>query len=138
MIQTATGGDIFEIKTADADYYPAEYTPMTEVAKKEIADGTLPPINDVPDLTQYDTVLIGTPIWWGTMSSPVRTFLTQNSLSGKTGAPFVSHGGGGAGTSFADIEKLTSGAANKQGYAVYGDDATSDGIDAWLTEIGVK
>lgn len=137
LIQTATGADIFEIKTA-ADYYPAEYTPMTQVAKQEIADGTLPPINDVPDLTQYDTIFVGTPIWWGTMASPVRTFLTNNSISGKTVAPFATHGGGGAGTSFADIEKLATGAAIKQGYAVYGGDATADAINGWLSEIGLR
>lgn len=138
LIQTATDADIFEIKTATADYYPAEYTPMTQVAKKEIEDGTLPPINEAPDLAQYDTVFVGTPIWWGTMASPVRTFLTNNSMSGKTVVPFATHGGGGAGTSFADIEKLSAGATVKQGYAVYGGDATAAGVDGWLTEIGLK
>lgn len=138
LIQTATGADIFEIKTATDDYYPAEYTPMTQVAKQEIADGTLPPINAVPDLTQYDTIFVGTPIWWGTLASPVRTFLSNNSMSGKTLVPFATHGGGGAGTSFADIENLSTGATVKQGYAVYGGDATAEAVESWLTEIGLR
>lgn len=138
LIQSTTDADIFEIKTADANYYPAEYTAMTEFAKKEIADGTLPSTNASPDLSQYDTIFVGTPIWWGTMATPVRAFLTNNSMSGKTVAPFATHGGGGSGTSFADIEKLANGATIKQGYAVYGATATADDVSKWLADAGLK
>lgn len=138
LIQAATDADIFEIKTAHADYYPTEYTPMTQVAKQEIENGTLPPINDAPDLTQYETIFVGTPIWWGTMASPVRTFLKNNSFAGKNVIPFATHGGGGAGTAFQDIANLTTDATNSQGYSIYGDNATSENIDAWLKQIDVK
>ena len=67
IIQAATNADIFEIKTADANYYPADYNEMTTIAKQEIADNKLVPINEIPDLSQYDTIFIGSPIddVWG-------------------------------------------------------------------------
>ena len=138
LIGTATGADVFEITLANPDVYPAEYRPMTEVAKSEIENGTYPEINATPDLTDYDTIFVGTPIWWGTMASPVRAFLSNRNWSGKTIVPFVTHGGGGAGTSFDDIAGLTAGATHLSGYSVYGGDANAAAVDTWLTEIGRK
>jgi len=138
LIHAATDADMFEIKTARPNYYPTEYTPMTQVAKQEIENGTLPHINDGPDLTQYDIIFIGTPIWWGTMASPVRAFLTNNSFDGKTVVPFATHGGGGAGTAFQDIMDLTPDATHPQGYAIYGDDATEEDVNTWLKQINIK
>jgi len=38
----------------------------------------LPPIKDIKaDFSKYDRILLGTPVWVGTMASPVRTFLTR-------------------------------------------------------------
>lgn len=133
-IAEITGADLYKIETADANHYPADYTETTVVAKQEITDGTLPAINAAPDLSQYDTIYVGTPCWWGTMASPVRTFLTNNNFDGKTIAPFDTHGGSGAGNVFTDIEKLTPNATHRDGVAIYGTAASSsdDTLKAWL------
>ncbi len=139
IIARETDANIFKIVTLDENYYPSDYESTTTKAKQEIADGTLPPIKPVPPLTQYDTVFVGSPIWWGTFAPPVRTFLTQADLSGKKVFPFVTHGTGGAGTSFADIEALTPDSTHGTGFAIAGTSAadSADAIKQWLTAQGV-
>lgn len=136
IIQAATNADIFEIKTADANYYPAYYNEMTTIAKQEIADNKLVPINEIPDLSQYDTIFIGSPIWWGTMATPVRTFLSQADLTDKTVASFITHGGGGAGTSHDDIAKITPHSRHVVGMSAYGDTATAQDVSDWVKNLG--
>lgn len=139
-IQNATGGDIFEIKTSDANHYPDEYRATTDMAQSEIENGNFPDIAAAPDMTEYDTIFIGSPCWWGTMAGPVHTFLTTVDTSGKTVIPFNTHGGSGAGTVHTDIEKLTPNANHKKGIAIYGSSAKNAGdeIAQWLTEIEAK
>ena len=140
IIQNATGADIFEIKTADANHYPDEYRATTDMAQSEIENGNFPDIATTPDVTEYDTIFVGTPCWWGTMAGPVHTFLKTADTSGKTIIPFNTHGGSGAGTVHTDIENLTPNANHKRGIAIYGSGAENAGdeIAQWLTEIDVK
>lgn len=64
-ISEITGADQYEIVTHKYD--GMAYMPLIDLAKKEAADGELPPYEGAaPDLTQYDTVFIGGPVWWGT------------------------------------------------------------------------
>ena len=138
MISDALNADIFEIKTADENWYPSEYQATTEQAQQEIRDGKFPPINAAPDMSEYDTVFVGTPIWWGTVSGPVHTFLTTVDLSGKTVIPFNTHAGSGRGNVHTDIATLTPNSEHKTGIAIVGSDAdnAADSVNAWLREIG--
>ena len=86
-IQAKTGGDLFEIKSDHA--YPAEYRPMTEQAKKEIADGFRPKLTTkVGNIAQYDIVFLDSPYWWGTITPQVSSFLesydVQNTIRDMT------------------------------------------------------
>jgi flavodoxin len=64
-ISEITGADQYEIVTHKYD--GMAYMPLIELAKKEAADGELPPYEGAaPDLSRYDTVFIGGPVWWGT------------------------------------------------------------------------
>lgn len=137
-IAAATGADTFRIETADPNHYPAEYQPTIVMAQQEIQDGTLPDINTIPDLTEYDTVFIGTPCWWGTMASPVRTFLVNADLSGKTVIPFNTHEGSGAGSVHTDIVALTPNSSHLDGIAIRGSASanSADTVDEWLKQIG--
>ena len=65
MIAEKTGADTFEI-LPETDYYPYTYAELTDVAKKEQNENARPVIKDtLPDMSQYDTVFIGAPVWWG-------------------------------------------------------------------------
>ncbi len=65
MIAEKTGADSFEILPAD-DHYPMTYKELTDVAKREQNENARPAYaGTLPDLTQYDTIFIGAPVWWG-------------------------------------------------------------------------
>ncbi|WP_304508043.1 flavodoxin family protein [Anaerotignum sp.] len=61
-------------------------------------------INDRIDLSRYETILIGTPVWAGSYSPPIKTFLEEYRIQGKRIALFASHGGGGAKKCFAKLK----------------------------------
>lgn len=46
------------------------------------------------DLEQYDTIIVGTPVWASTISPPIRSFFTENRVTGKDIAFFCTHEGG--------------------------------------------
>lgn len=63
-------------------------------------------INDIKlDLNQYDEIIVGTPVWWYTISPVVVTFLKNYNLDNKTIIPFATNAGW-IGKTFKDIEKL--------------------------------
>ena len=74
MIAEKTGADLYEI-LPEADYYPYTYDELTDVAKKEQNENARPAYQDtVPDLSQYSTVFIGAPVWWGDWPMIMYTF----------------------------------------------------------------
>lgn len=118
IISEKTGAELVEIKPQTP--YSDNYNTVVTAAKEEIKKGYLPPIEEVNcDLTQYDTVYIGTPIWWGTMAPPLMTYLKEQDFSGKTVMPFSTHGGGGKGHCDTDIEKLCTDAKVMSMYTAY-------------------
>jgi flavodoxin len=52
-------------------------------------------MNDNLVLDKYDTVIIGTPIWAGSFTPPINTFLTESKIKGKSIYLFACHSGGG-------------------------------------------
>jgi hypothetical protein len=51
-------------------------------------------------------VFIGSPCWFGTIATPVETFLSTQDFSGKTLIPFITYGGSGLGRAVRDIRAL--------------------------------
>lgn len=138
QLQALTGGDIFELKPADP--YPAEYRAVVDQAKKELQADFKPKLaGKAPDLRQYDTVLIGTPNWWNSVAGPVRTFLSESDLSGKTVVSFVTHAGSGMGGIQADVAKLCPKSTVLSGTAIWGSNVKDAAADAakWLRRIGL-
>lgn len=138
QIQELTGGDILELQTVNP--YPNEYRATTEQAKQELESGYKPPLKTTIDnLEAYDVVFVGSPCWWGTVATPVITFLSEYDFSGKTIVPFMTHEGSGLGRTVAHIKSLCPGAKVTEGLAVRGGraHAAGDTVDRWLHEIGM-
>ena len=118
MIAERTHGDLFEIKTVKP--YPKEYRPATEAAKQEKEENARPEIvGELPDLSKYDVVFLGYPIWWSDMPMPVYTFLDRENFAGKIILPFCTHEGSGLSDpqrSIADVTK----ADVREGFALQG------------------
>jgi len=106
MVADITKGDLFEIKTVKS--YPKEYRPATEVAKQEKENNERPEINGpLPDMSQYDVIFLGYPIWWSDLPMGVYTFLEKESFAGKTIIPFCTHEGSGIGNTERFIAETT-------------------------------
>lgn len=132
-IQSVTGGDLFEIKPLKP--YPKDYDTMTQLVQKEKQQDIRPELADNGNIKDYDVVFVGTPVWWYTLSSPVKTFLTKNDFSGKTIVPFCTHGGGGASSTYADMQKLAPNAKVTEGYASYENSADTKEIIKWIDSL---
>lgn len=73
----------------------------------ESATKKLPPIQDTrKDPSQYDIVVVGTPVWAGNMASPIRTYITRNKDRFKQVAFFCTYGGMGNARAFREMEEL--------------------------------
>jgi flavodoxin len=93
MLHGKTGGDLFEIETVKS--YPADYNECTQVARRELQTGNLPALTkSPPDMSSYDLVLLGSPVWWYTVSTPVMSFLKQADFAGTRVSAFCTHEGG--------------------------------------------
>ena len=99
-IAETAGADLFEIRplqpytNADLDW-----TDKKSRSTKEMNDPACRPeiAEQVTDMGQYDTVLLGFPIWWYVEPRIVDTFLESYDFSGKTIIPFATSGGSGIG-----------------------------------------
>lgn len=112
MIHKKIGGDIAEIETVTP--YPADYNEVVDQGQKEVNQGYTPAIKPIDkDPADYDTVVLGSPVWWYTFAPAVKTFLAQNDFSGKTVYPFITNGGW-IGHTVKDIEKAIPNAEIKQ------------------------
>ena len=136
-ISEITGADQFEIVTHKYD--GMAYTPLIELAKKEAAAGKLPPYEgQAPDLTNYDTVFIGGPVWWGTYPQVMFTLFKDINLDGKTVVPFTTHEGSGLASCVSDVKKAFPNAKVTKGYDIYGHEVRSgrSQVEKWLKGLG--
>jgi len=74
-------------------------------------------------ISQYDTIILGYPNWWGTMPMVVYTFLESYDFTGKTIIPFCTNEGSGMGSSVRFIKKLCPGANVMDGTPIHGAEA---------------
>jgi flavodoxin len=138
MIQKQSGGEIFEIKAVKI--YPEDYDTVVEEAKKELKSGFKPELRTkIVDMSQYEPVFIGYPNWWGTFPAPVKTFLLEHDLTGKTIIPFCTHEGSGLGRSTADISKMCPKSKVADGIAIWGSEVstTKNKVSEWLSKIKI-
>ncbi len=142
MIVTATGADSFEILPAD-DHYPVTYDELTEVAKEEQNENARPEISGtLPDLSQYETIFIGSPVWWGDWPMICYTYFEANDFSGKTIIPFSTHAGSGLAGFDEKLSDYTSDAKIGKGLSIKGEDAQNNQeevkleMEKWLSELG--
>lgn len=105
MIAQATGAELLQIEPKVP--YADEYSAMTGIAQEEKRQGRRREIaTTIPDLSAYDTVYIGSPVWWNGLSTPMWTFLKDHPLDGKTVATFHASGSSSASASRREAEGL--------------------------------
>lgn len=116
-IQKRTGADVYPIVVKDL--YAPKFEDMTQKAKADIQQKKVTPLkNPLPDLSQYDVVYFGTPVWWYTLPAPVSTFLKQANLAGKTIVPFGIHRGSGFSSNLDTIQEMQPKAKLTEGFTI--------------------
>lgn len=136
-ISEIAGAEQFEIVTHKYD--GMAYTPLTRLAQEEANKGELPPYEgSAPDLSQYDTVFIGGPVWWGTYPQVMFTLFKDINLDGKTVYPFTTHEGSGLASCVSDVKKAFPKSNVQKGFSIYGHEVRTEKakVEKWLKSIG--
>ena len=106
-IANAINGDLFEIEpTQKYTLEDLDWTNKQSRSSIEMEDKTSRPqiLNKILNITEYDTVILGFPVWWYTAPTIINTFIEENNLEGKDIYVFVTSGGSGSEGSFKDLK----------------------------------
>lgn len=119
FIRDELGGTIVPLELEKP--YPADYRTTVDQVAKENETGFLPPLKTKIDrIEQYDVVFIGFPTWGMQLPPPMKSFLRQYSLKGKTAVPFNTNAGYGEGSSFATVKELCPDSTVLEGFVATG------------------
>lgn len=88
----------------------------------------------VDNFNDYDTVLIGYPIWWGIAAWPVNTFVKTNDFAGKTVIPFCTSASSPLGSSAKALKAISNGGDWQDGHR-FSSSANEEEIKQWITTI---
>lgn len=137
-IQAQTGANIFEITLVEP--YSSDYNTVLDQAQHDQNIQARPEIaNQVENMEEYDTILLGYPNWWASIPMPIASFLEAYNFSGKTIIPFCSHGGGRFGQSLTAIAKLAPDSTMGEGLSIHysGGNSLSSDVKEWLQINGI-
>lgn len=136
-VKKATGGKLRRIKAADP-YTEADldYNQDNCRANKEQQnDNARPEITgSIKNMSKYETIYIGYPIWWGKEPKIIRTFLESYDLKGKKIIPFCTSGGSGISGSMSEIRESAKGATVVNGKDLT--DASLKSVKKWTKSAG--
>ena len=90
----------------------------------------------VDNWSEYDTVFIGYPIWWGIAAWPVDEFIETNDFTGKTVIPFATSASSGMGQSGELLAEMA-GTGDWQEGQRFRSGASEDDIVAWVEGLGL-
>ena len=125
-VADAAGADLYEIRPAQP-YSPGDLDWMDKKSRStlEMNDPACRPAieGQVKGMEQYDTILIGFPIWWYVEPRIVDTFLDSYDFSGKTLIPFATSGGSGITKAQKSLQEHCPAANWKQGQLLNGSSA---------------
>ena len=135
MAEQITGFDRYEIEVSKK--YSSSYGATVSEARTEMNNGFVPTfVGELPDLSEYDTVILVYPLWWWTLPVPVEEYMKQADMEGKNIYCIVTHGGSGLGSSVSDLKEVTNGMVSDDALAVMDKDVTDAFPDVlnWISE----
>jgi flavodoxin len=119
IIQTNVGGTLVALELENP--YPENYKAIVDQVAKENETGFLPPLKTkIDSIEKYDVVFVGFPTWGMQLPPPMKSFLKQYNLNGKTIVPFNTNAGYGIGSSFETVKKLCPNSKIMDGYSTKG------------------
>lgn len=152
IIRQNIGGDLVELVLQNP--YPENYQQAVAQVAAENETGFLPPLKTkIDSIQRYDVVFIGFPTWGMQLPPPMKTFLTEYDLSGKTVVPFNTNAGYGLGSTIETVRSLCSNSNILPAYTTKGgierdgilfvmrggkETQVKDEISKWLRKIKLK
>jgi len=119
IIHKKVGGNLVALELNNP--YPEGYKAIVEQVAKENETGYLPPLKTTVDnIEEYDVVFVGFPTWGMKLPPPMKSFLNQYDLSGKTVIPFNTNAGYGIGSSFETVKQLCPNSNVLEGFSTEG------------------
>lgn len=137
MIGDLIDADLYRIEPADP--YSADYDATVARNVEEQNNDARPQIaNPLDSISQYDTVLLGSPIWNVRPPMILTTFLDSHDFTGKTVHPFVTYAVSGIGRTEAIYRAAAPNAQIKQGLAIQGEEVADHRteVQTWINELG--
>ena len=108
-IRDITGADLFKIEGVQG--YSADYNTCIEEAKQRQQRDERPELKEyIDDISQYEVIYIGAPVYWGIMPQEMITGLEKLDFTGKTVRVFTTHEGSGTGSIPSQVKKVCKGA----------------------------
>ena len=128
-------GELRELKPEKP--YSFSYNTAVKEARAEIEKGYCPPLSQgAESLGEAEVIFIGSPNWLKTFAPPIRTFLHQVDLRGKTIIPFCTHGGGGFGKMMEEYRASCPASTVQEGLALKSDYDFED-LERWLSALSI-
>lgn len=119
MIHRQVGGAIVALELRQP--YPENYRTIVEQVAEENRSGFLPPLKTTIDsMERYAVVFVGFPTWGMQLPPPIKSFLKQYNLAGKTIVPFNTNAGYGIGSSFQTLKELCPNSTVLEGFTMKG------------------
>jgi len=138
-IQRQTGADICRFDVEQA--YSGTYEQTIARCLDEREAGFVPDLRPLSiDISGYDLIFLGYPVWFGTYAPPVKALLLSGQLTGKTVVPFCTFGSGGILSSTEDLRRALPDCDVRTGYGVRSAriGAAAEEINRFLIENGWK
>lgn len=136
------GADLFEIEPAEP--YTAEdlnWMDRNSRVCKEHDDESLQDIElvtaQIPDWDEYDTVIIGYPLWWREAAWPINNFIKSNDFTGKTVVPFCTSTSSGFGDSGKNLEKMA-GSGNWLDGQRFSEHESDESVIEWVQSLDLE
>ncbi len=140
-VAVALSADLFEIQPVepytadDVNYHNSQSRTSIEQNNPQAR----PEIAFLPeDLNQYDTIILGYPIWWGQAPQILYTFVESVDLSGKTVIPFCTSGSSGVGSSATNLQKQASESSVWLDAKRISNGSSAEEIRAWADSLGLE
>lgn len=119
IIQEKIGGRLVALELVTP--YPENYQSIVAKVAKENESGFLPSLKTkIENIEKYDLIFVGFPTWGMQLPPPLKSFLSQYDLSGKTIVPFNTNAGYGIGSSFETVKKLCANSTVLEGFSIKG------------------
>ena len=132
FIRDLTNADLFKVEPLIP--YSKDYMVCINEAKERTNTHNAPIKENVPDISSYEVIYIGSPIYWGGMPEELFTALKDLDFTGKIIRPFVTHEGSGLSGVPRQLKEICVGAEVLDGIAIVGSQVNNSKsiIEEWI------